>query len=255
MAAFDDILLIFGGALAGFIDSIAGGGGLITIPILSLRLGGTGPTVIGTNKIVGAAAALVALLVYLRAGHVDWRKTLHFTLWIGIGSLSGSFVSPHLPKEVFRWLLLLTCPLILWVIWKRQLWVERAARERRPDRAAILEEMPLALSGLACGFYDGVWGPGGGTFMFLSLLFFARLPILTALAASKFANTVSALTALAGYASQGHVRILPGAMMAAGISVGSFIGARHASRNAAKIIRPILVIVVLLLVGRLLFQA
>ena len=240
--------LVLAGLLAGFIDSIAGGGGLITLPVFSLLLG-KGPLAIGTNKIAGTAAALVALFIYARKGHFNWRSSLIFAVFVAGGAALGSRISPLLPLWIFPWLLAVTCPFILWVVWKRNLWVEKVVVESvDAPKLNRLSRLPaIAISGLVCGFYDGVWGPGGGTFMFLSLLFFAGLPILTALSASKFANTSSALVSLVSYNQQGFVRWWPGVVLAIGIAIGAWFGATHASRNAARLIRPVLAIVVLLL--------
>jgi uncharacterized membrane protein YfcA len=248
------IILIMTGILSGFVDSIAGGGGLINLPILSLLLE-PGPVAIGTNKIAGAVAAFVALLVFIRRGHMDTKKSIAFTGWIAIGSLCGSQVAPLLPTHVFKWLLAATCPIILWVVWKKDLWVKKellAHSLHSPSKWSPLGTRSIILSGFGCGFYDGVWGPGGGTFMFLSLLFFAELPLLTALAAAKLANTCSASVALISYAAGGFVHWTEGALLALGITVGAFFGASHATQRASKIVRPVLAFVVVLLLIKVL---
>ena len=241
--------LIIAGIVTGFIDSVAGGGGLISLPVLSLALA-PGAEAIGTNKIVGTLAALVALIVYARAGHMDLKKSLLFALFIAGGSFLGSLITPHLPQSSFRWILLVMCPFILWVVLKKDLWTqERHSRPLRKHSA-----FKIGLSGLACGLYDGAFGPGGGTFMFLSLLFFARLPLFTALAASKLANTTSAGVALVSYASRGFVHWTEGTLMAIGVIAGAFLGARFATKKAAVLVRPVLVTVSGLLILKLLLE-
>ncbi len=245
------LALALTGLFSGFVDSIAGGGGLINLPVLTMIFG-PGPDSIGTNKVAALVGACVALLVYARGGHIHVKKSLAFTFWIAFGSLAGSLVSPHLPSSFFRWILVLTGPVILWAVWRKDLWAQSEVafipgkidrkRCRRHPQVAIL------VSGLICGFYDGVWGPGGGTFMFLSLLFFAQLPLLPALAASKLANTGSAAIALGSYAYQGHVHWHEGLSVASGISVGAWMGARQVSRNSQAWVRPVLVCVVVLLI-------
>ena len=239
--------LICAGLVAGFIDAIAGGGGLITIPVFSFILG-VGPHAIGTNKIAGTVAALVALVVYARGKHFDWRRSLGFTLWVALGSWTGSRVAVHIPVDYFKYFLALTCPLVLYVVWRKDFWAKEAQPGERPHYGA------LVASGLACGFYDGVWGTGGGTFMFLSLLFFVKLPIFTALAAAKFANTCSAGTALLGYSLGGFVHWREGLTLSAGIGAGAFLGARHATQKNAQVIRPVLALVAVILLSKLLFQ-
>lgn len=246
-----EILLVAAALLAGFIDAIAGGGGLVLLPALSLVVG-AGPAAIGTNKPAAVAMAAIALIVYARRGHLNWRLSGVFALTLGIGALAGSRVALLVPVAVFPWLLALSCPVLLYIVWQKDLWlptgVEESRGEPRPFAPSVL------LSGLACGFYDGVFGPGAGTFMFLALLFFARLPLLTALAAAKLANTASASVALASYASAGQVHWRLGAIAAVGALVGGFLGARQASEKAARIVRPALVVVVVLLVFRIVWE-
>ncbi|MEO5590098.1 MAG: sulfite exporter TauE/SafE family protein [Gemmatimonadaceae bacterium] len=238
-----EAFLIVTGLVAGFIDAIAGGGGLIALPAMSLIVG-PGVEAIGTNKIASLAAAGIAFLVYLRKGHVDWKSSLAFTGAVGIGAFCGSVAAQWMPPAVFPWLLAVTCPLILYLVWKRDLWTERAFQPGGASKLAVIG------SGLVVGFYDGVWGPGGGTLMFLALIFFAHLPLLTALAASKLANSVAAIVGLATYGVAGHVHFPQGAMLASGMLAGGFVGANLATRKASHIVRPVLVVIVILLVAR-----
>ena len=238
------LLLISAGILAGFIDSIAGGGGLITIPSLSLFLGLEAST-IGTNKIAGTLSALVALCIYCSKGHMNWRRGWLFTLCISIGSFWGSFLAPFVSPNWFRLFLIITCPLLMWILWKKDLWVEK-----EPQHGVSLKSNPWIIAGLGtlCGFYDGIWGPGGGTFMFLSLFFVAKLPILTALAISKLANFTSAGVSLFNFARKGFVHWDIGLLLSAGIVVGAFSGSLLASRKASQIIRPLLLLIVSFLI-------
>lgn len=243
-----DVLLFAAAVLAGFIDSIAGGGGLILLPALSLIVG-AGPSAIGTNKPAAAAMAAIALFMYARRGHLDWRLSGAFALVLAIGALAGSRLALLIPLPAFPWLLALTCPMLLYVVWQKELWVLTDSTVQRqvprPFAPTVL------VSGLVCGVYDGAFGPGAGTFMFLSLLFFAHLPLLTSLAAAKLANTASAAVALASYAESGNVHWRLGAIAAAGAIVGAYFGARQASEKAARIVRPALVVVVVLLILRI----
>ncbi len=231
------------GLLAGFIDAIAGGGGLIALPAMSLIVG-PGVEAIGTNKIASLAAAGIAFLVYLRRGHVDWKSSVLFTVMVGVGALLGSIAAQWIPKEVFPWLLAVTCPLILVMVWRKDIWASQALH---PGQAS---QLAIALAGFGAGLYDGAWGPGGGTIMFLGLLYFARLPLLTALAASKLANTSAAIVALVTYGVAGHVHVHLGLILGAGMLAGGFFGASLASTNAARVVRPALLVIVLLLAVR-----
>ena len=240
------VALFLAGLLAGVVDSIAGGGGLITVPIFTLLLG-PGSLAIGTNKIVAVVATGVALLVYLRLGHVRLKGKLGFFLCVGLSSALGAFASTLVPPQVYRWFIVAIVPLILFVILRKDLWVKEAATEdhSRVDRGA------LWLAGIACGFYDGIAGPGGGTLMFLSLFILAKFPLLRAMATAKVANLASASVSLASFAYTGNVLWNKGVVMAAGIGVGAFLGATLASRNAAKWARVALAVVSILLMVRL----
>src|ERR1700751_5057669 len=117
---FTQALLSISGFLAGFIDAIAGGGGLITLPVLSSVLE-PGAHAIGTNKIVGTSGALIAFLVYLRKHPLHLKKGFAFLVAIGLGSFLGSLCSPLLPKTYFRYLLIGACPLVLWFLWNKKM--------------------------------------------------------------------------------------------------------------------------------------
>jgi uncharacterized membrane protein YfcA len=238
----NDLFLIFAGLVAGTIDSIAGGGGLITLPSLSTILE-PGPHAIGTNKIVGTAGALMAFLVYLRKQPLHIKKGLSFIVAVGVGSVLGSLCSPLVPRIYFRYFLIAACPLILFVLWNKQGFMKEARDQARATWGA------LVTTGVAVGFYDGFFGPGGGTFMLIGLMAGARMSLFEALLLSKLANTLSAAVSLTSYGIQGFVHTRYGLIMAIGMTAGSFMGARLASKKAEQVVRPVLVFVVLLLMA------
>ncbi len=242
------LLLSAAGVLAGFIDSIAGGGGLITVPIFTLLLG-PGALAIGTNKVVAVCSSLVAFLVYLRGGHVTFRRNISFVMVVGLGAVTGASLSPFIPKEIYRWLLVVIGPVILWVVYRKDLWVRKeieAPSERRGPLFFVI--------GFACGLYDGIAGPGGGTLMFLSLFLLARLPLLAAMATAKLANLASASLSLLTFAATGHVRWATGFNMALGISLGAFLGAHLAPRGSISLARTALMVITSFLLLRLIYS-
>ena len=119
-------LLSFMGLLTGLVDSIAGGGGLISLPTLSIAIA-PGAHAIGTNKIVGSLGAFIALIVYARKGHLRWKEGLYFCLVCACGSFFGSSLAPYVSKDFFRYLLLIMCPIILSIVWSR----DRFFKERK----------------------------------------------------------------------------------------------------------------------------
>jgi uncharacterized membrane protein YfcA len=244
------IFLIVLGLIAGFIDSIAGGGGLITVPMFSILLE-PGALAIGTNKIVGMVSTGVALYVYRRSGHVKLSGNWGFALVVGFGALVGAWCSRYVPAEAYKWLIAAMAPIVLWIVFHKDIWIKQSLRKHdhsHPNRCILL------LAALFCGFYDGIAGPGGGTLMFLSLFVLAKMPLLTSMATAKIANFTSASVALATFAATGNVAWSAGLIMAAGVSVGAAVGAGYAIRNATVFARFSLLAVSSLLIIRLLMS-
>lgn len=233
------------GLIAGFIDSIAGGGGLITLPYLTLMLIDPAHAV-GTNKIIGTLGALTAFIIYQRQNKVNLKEGMAFCLTIAAGSWSGSKITPFIPAEFFAWGLLFISPIILWVIFKKDLFIKERIREKKNLHFAAFA------SAFLVGIYDGGFGPGGGTFMLLALLLVAKLPLLQALTLSKLANTFSAGTALISFSIGGYVHWQLGLTTGTAMIVGAFLGSLSASKHTIKIVRPVLVIVVILLMATVL---
>lgn len=236
-------ILILTGLIAGAIDGIAGGGGLVTIPILALLIG-PGATAIGTNKVAATCATLVALAVYARKGHVRFRSAIPFAVTVAVGSLLGSLTATSLSPEFYKWALVFILPTLLIVIWRRDLWLHVENRPRKPGWL-------IGLAAMSIGFYDGVAGPGGGTLMFLLLFLLAGQPLMVAIATSKLVNFFSGVTSLVSFTISGHVLWSAGIALALGISAGAFLGAHAALRDGPKYARIALSILVVVLTWRL----
>lgn len=238
-----NLILIFTGLLAGFVDAIAGGGGIITLPVWSL-IYGAGALAVGTNKIVGTLASLVAFLVYLKNHQFHLKKGLLFVVAITLGSFIGAKICPKINPNIFYYLMLFMCPIIGILVYKKdQIFNKKNFANKNSH---------FFIAGFFCGIYDGFFGPGGGTFMFLSLLFLTNLSLLESLTLSKFANFVSALTALVTYEAQGLVDWKNGLIMGVTICIGAYFGARLTSKKAQTIIRPVLFVILTLIFIRLL---
>lgn len=110
--------LSFMGLITGLVDSVVGGGGMISLPTLSIAIA-PGAHAIGTNKIVGVVGALMALIVYTRKGHLRFKEGIYFCLVCALGSFFGSMAAPHVSQDFFRYLLMVMCPAILYIVWNR----------------------------------------------------------------------------------------------------------------------------------------
>lgn len=249
-------------AIAGLIDSIAGGGGLITVPLLSWIVGPGAPA-IGTNKILGSVAAFIALIVYWQAGHLranedqGMNKKLIAAVLAGIlvGTIAGALTAPKLPVCLFPWALLILSPLLLLLLLRRDGLIHQKIAQLPNHRKKTSKPAQLAFAvGLGCGFYDGVFGPGGGTLMLISMVWLLELPLMPSIALSKLSNTLSAGGSLLTYAALKQVHWGIGLWLALFIGAGALIGSKLANRHAEKILRPLLVLVVTLLWIRMLLE-
>ncbi len=247
----DILLLIVGGFLGGLIDSVVGGGGLITVPVFLLILG-PNASAIGTNKVAAVAAQVTALLVYFRNSQVDLSRAWSILGVTCAGAVMGALCAPYLPVEFFKWFLVIVAPVVLILVFTRKLWTKPVGHTKHPR---------LALVGTyLAGFYDGIAGPGGGTMMFLMLFLLGGMPATIAMGTGKLANFGSASFSLATYAAQGNVHWAMGFVMAVPIGLGAWIGSTYSSRRsqedeARKLARTALVIVSGLLIARWLMLA
>ena len=231
--------------LAGFVDSIAGGGGLLTVPAL-LAAGLPPTTALATNKAQSTFGALTAATTYTRGGAVDPRALVPPILTVLVGGAVGTFVLTRIDaarlEDLLPWLLLAIAG---YVAFRPNLGeVETAARIA--PRTYTLTAAPVI------GAYDGFLGPGTGSFFALSLVGLRGHDLTRATATAKVLNLTSNLTALVVFAIAGAPAWLVGAVMAVGQAIGARLGAGAVLVRGARIVRPALVIVSVALSIRLL---
>lgn len=250
MTSLEHLIVVVLGFLAGFVDSIAGGGGLITFPSLGIVVG-IGPETVATNKIVGTVAALIAFLIYARSHPIPWGPVLRFSAIEMAGAVVGTRLAPLLPREFYLTALCVVAPLILWALYRRDLWL---AVDPNLKKSAPTLSVRFIGSALLVGLYEGCFGPGGGTLMLLALFVVIRLPLMTAIAGSKLVNTLSAGTSLVAFIPTGLIHWELGLWMSLGVGFGAALGASIASKRAAQIVRPVLAVVASLLLLRVIWD-
>lgn len=240
-------LLVLAAIAAGFVDSIAGGGGLITVPVLMMA--GLPPDqALATNKVQGSVGAATAALAYARSGLVDLRRQLRTAALAFVAGLAGALLVTALPAQALRVML----PVVLIGI---ALFFAFKPGLNDLDRAARLSPGVFALTMVpAIGFYDGLIGPGAGAFYMLAFVALAGFGILKATAHTKLLNFASNLGGLTAFALTGHPLWAAGLLMGAGQMLGAWLGARLAMRIGARVIRPLLVVTSTALALRLLWQ-
>lgn len=237
-------LLCLAAFVAGFIDAIAGGGGLITIPAL-LAAGLDPVTAIATNKAQACVGTTSATWSYWRAGKIDFRSIKLSLFTTLVGAALGAFAVMHVST---RWLMVLL-PLLMVAIALYFLFGPRASDE---DSQARLTPFAYAFVAGGIGFYDGFFGPGTGSFFALSLVMLAGMGLIRATAHTKALNLTSNLVSVVVLGASGHIIWALGAMMAIGQFFGGRLGARSAMSFGPKLIRPLLVIISLIMAGKLL---
>lgn len=233
--------------VAGFIDAIAGGGGLLTIPAL-LTAGLPPHLVLGTNKLCATFGSGTASLAFFRRKLFhpgEWRSALLATL---IGALLGASVAHRLPASWLNQML----PVVVFGC-GLYLLLSGTPTSKRPQNAApgTLRQWP---HGLMLGFYDGVAGPGTGAFWTVSSLLLYPLDLLRASGVARSMNFVSNAAALSIFVIHGQVAWALGIGMGLALMLGAYLGARTAIRGGAAFIRPVFILVVLALSARLAWQ-
>jgi uncharacterized membrane protein YfcA len=234
------------GALAGFVDAIGGGGGLIALPAL-LAAGVPPIAALGTNKVQSVIGTGMAALTYWRGGFISMRALL-----VAIAlTFAAAFFGAWIVKQIDISLLQVAVPVALILIAAYFLFAPRLTDESRHARLPFARFVPVL--GAVVGFYDGAFGPGTGTFMTVGFVALFGLGLTRAAGHTKILNLTSNLGALALFVPSGDVVWTAAAAMAIGQLLGGYLGAITGIRFGARLIRPLVVIVSIALALKLLF--
>ena len=241
------VWLLLAAFVAGLVDSIAGGGGLITLPVLVLA-GAPPVTAIATNKVQGVFGAGMAAVAYARGGHVDLRRQRWPAVLAFSAAVAGALLTARLPTEVIRLgLPVLLIGIALFFALKPGL-TDLDRTQRIAPALFALTVVPLV------AFYDGLIGPGAGAFYMLGFVALAGFGVLRATAHTKLLNFASNLGGIATYALIASPWWGVGLAMGAAQIAGAWVGSRLAMRVGARLIKPVLVTAATALALRLLWQ-
>lgn len=230
--------------VAGGIDALAGGGGLLTIPAL-MAVGVPPVAAIATNKLQSAVGTIGAVVAFARKGHIDFRRFALPALGAFTGSAGGAWLLQRIDSAFMSGII----PLLLIAMAAYFLLAPRMSDQDRQHRIG-----PLALAATIAliGAYDGFFGPGTGSFMTTALVALAGLGMVRATAQTKYFNLASNLAALAVMIAGGHVLWMAGLAMALASLIGGQVGAHAAMRFGGRAVRPVLVLICLALTVKLL---
>jgi len=231
--------------LAGGIDAIVGGGGMIQLPALFAALPAAEPaTLLGTSKLAGLAGTASATWRYARSVRIPWRALLPSLLIAFTGSLLGAVAVTHVAAAAFRPLVpLALTAVLLYTLLQRDLGSRHAPRDL--DRRAALAGAALIA---AISFYDGFFGPGTGSFLMVLFIRHYGYDFLNAAAAARLLNAATNVAALAWFGSRGHLLWPTGLAMAGANIAGAQLGTRLALARGAGFVRGVFVVVVAALI-------
>lgn len=238
-------VLVLAAAAAGTVDSIVGGGGLIQLPVLLLFLpGGEAIFSVATNKLAAVVGTASAAFVYARRIDIGWRHTAPMAAVAFAGSVGGALLAAALPSRVLTVVVLAALVAVGLYTWRRpELGATHAPRFARGPQLAV-----LVVGAAAIGFYDGLAGPGTGSFLVFGMVGLAGFAFLAASATAKVVNTATNCGALVFFLPVGVVLLGLGAVMAAANLAGSVLGARLAVRRGSTFVRRVFLAVVAVLV-------
>ncbi|HOY84003.1 MAG: TSUP family transporter [Candidatus Cloacimonetes bacterium] len=236
--------------LAGLIDSIAGGGGLISLPAY-VAAGLPMHTALATNKFSSACGTVFSTARYLHAKMIDLPVALVSAVLALLGSYLGTRAVLLLSGDFLRWLLLVVIPVIaVLTLIRKNFGRQNHSRQLKLGLRLFLG----GLAGLLIGFWDGFFGPGTGTFLILVYALLLHYDFVVANGNTKVVNLASNLAALTAFLIAGKV-YFPLAVPAAAFGIaGNLIGSKLVVRNGNRLIKPIFVLALVLLLGRIVWD-
>lgn len=226
--------------LAGFIDAVAGGGGLISIP--AYMLAGCPPHIaIATNKVSAGMGLITANYRYAKSGYIRWKLSALCALAALLGGSMGAKLSLMLNDRYFKILMLIILPVTAFIVMRG-----RVLADDREELSFARTALIACIVAVTIGAYDGFYGPGSGTFMLLLLAGAAHMKIQEANATAKVINLCTCLSSLFVYLINGQVMVLLG--LAAGLTsmTGAWIGTRFFEKGGAKAVRPVIIAVIVI---------
>ncbi len=229
--------LIFMGFLAGFIDAVAGGGGLISVPALTLT-GMPISLVLGTNKLQSSIGTGTAVYKYYKDGLINF-KTVYRGLIMGfIGACLGAVLANVVSNQFMRYIVpFLMLGVFLFNLFNKSLGIKEGKKKME-------ELLFFSIFGFILGFYDAFFGPGVGNFWIIAIVYFLGYTFLNASGYAKVLNLKSNLFSLAVFLWFGKVNFILGLVMALGQFVGGYTGAKMVILKGSKLVRPFFMTIV-----------
>ena len=238
--------------LAGLVDAIGGGGGLISLP--AYLIAGLPPhSATATNKLSATCGTALAAFRFARKGLIDWPAAAPAMATALVGAWCGAHLNLLVDSSVLTYVLYVVLPLTAILVLRKDTFKERVPEAEAPTREARRKTALIAAAvSLVIGVYDGFYGPGTGTFLIIAFSLLAKMDVRSANGQCKAVNLTTNVTSLLVYLRSGNTLIALGLAAAACNMLGSYIGSGLAIQSGAKITRPIILLVLALLLLKVL---
>ena len=234
--------------LAGFVEAIAGGGGLISLPAY-LIAGVPTPMALGTNKMSSMMGTAIATGRFAKNGYIQFKKVVWFIVAALIGSSIGSNLTLLVSDKILQYMMIVILPIVAFYVMRNKKMGDDSLAGTLPERKSFL--IALA-SALIIGIYDGFYGPGTGTFLLLVLTGAARYTMKEAAGTTKAINLSSNVAAFVTFVIHGKIIYTLGLAAAICSILGNYIGSGLVLGNGQKIVRPLILVVLAILFVKIL---
>lgn len=234
--------------LSGFVDAIAGGGGIISLSSY-LAVGLPPHLALGTNKFSAVLGTGISTARFARAGHVKWDAAAISFIGAVVGSAIGATLTLYVDERVLVYIMLLVLPIIAFLVLR--------GKGFQPREVVLSRQRMLLLAlviGVFLGGYDGFFGPGTGTFLIMAFTAILGFDVLTACGNAKVVNFASNIAAAVTFMINGQVAYQWGIPCAACAILGQYIGSGLAMKKGVQIVRPMILVVIVLLMGKIIFD-
>lgn len=229
--------------LAGLIDAIGGGGGLISLP--AYLIAGLPPhAAVATNKMSSSCGTALATFRFIKNKLVNFKLAVPSVIAAIIGSSLGAQISLAVSDEIMLYILIGILPVSAFLVLNKKLFHDNGQEKISLDKRTYIT---ATIAALIIGMYDGFYGPGTGTFLIIAFTIFAKIGIKTANAQAKVINLTSNITSLIIFFLNGEVILSIGLAAAVCNMIGGYIGAGLVMKNGAKIVKPSILFVLFLL--------
>lgn len=235
---------------AGFVDAVAGGGGLISLPAY-IFAGVPIHIAYGTNKFANCTGTFVACVKFFKSGNIRIKSAVLSAAGALIGSWFGTQLVLVLDEKYLKYCLMIILPVVaVFLLFNRNFGSSDEVKKLSNKKLYVLS----FIIGMVIGAYDGFFGPGTGTFLVLSFTSILGFDLITASGNAKIVNLASNFAALIAYMINGKILFSIGIPAAICAILGNYIGAHMAIKSGVKVIKPIILVVVVMLLGKVLYS-